>query len=192
VQSLWCRRPRLRSAIPNSFSIARAVLGLAFPFIPQEWRLGVILIAVLTDALDGFTSRWLHVQSDSGRLLDPVADKVFVLMLAGTLLAEGVLHPLWALGLATRDLGMLLGAAYTLARGMWAIGRRMRPSLLGKCTTAAQFAVLLLLVAWGTAPIWLLAATTALSLAASIDYGRRFARLLADKSTPPANESLSV
>jgi cardiolipin synthase (CMP-forming) len=160
--------------LPNGLSAARLVLGLAFPFVPADWRLAVVIVAALTDLLDGPAARWLHAESDTGRLLDPVADKVFVLVLAGTLLAEGTLHPLWALGVALRDVVVLIGLLYVIARRQWAVGRRLRPSSLGKCLTAVQFAVLLVLVAWGSAPVWLLAATTALSLAAAVDYARAF------------------
>jgi CDP-diacylglycerol---glycerol-3-phosphate 3-phosphatidyltransferase len=180
--------PILRHAIPNALSGSRILLGLAFPFLSPDWRLGVVIVAALTDALDGLMARWLNVESDTGRLLDPVADKVFVLALVGTLLAEGVLHPVWALGLALRDVVVLVGLVYTIVRRQWTVGRKMRPSWLGKCTTAVQFAVLLVLVAWGRAPVWLLVATTALSVLAALDYLRAFIRLHAGESIPPANE----
>ena len=160
------------SLIPNSLSGSRIVLGLAFPFVPAEWRLWVVVVAALSDALDGLAARWLHAESDTGRLLDPVADKFFVLVVMGTLLAEGAIHPLWVLGLALRDVVVLVGLIYTIARRQWAKGRRMRPSLLGKCTTAAQMAVLLVLVGWNEAPVWLLVPTVLLSAAAAIDYAR--------------------
>lgn len=170
--------------VPNSLSVARLLLGLAFPWVPADWRLAVVVVAAVSDLLDGLVARWLDAESSAGRLLDPVADKVFVLALVGTLLAEGTLHPLWALGLATRDVVVLIGLGYVIARRQWAVGRRMRPSWLGKGTTAAQFAVLLVLVIWNAAPVWLLAAVTALSLAAAIDYARTFRASLAEQ-TPP-------
>lgn len=178
--------------IPNALSASRILLGIAFPFVPPEWRLWVVVIAAVSDALDGLVARWLGVESDTGRLLDPVADKFFVLALVGTLLVERTLHPLWAFGLATRDVVVLTGLLYTIARRQWAVGRKMRPSWLGKCTTAAQFAVLLVFVAWREAPVWLLAAVTILSVGAAVDYARAFARLHATKSPPPAGESSGV
>jgi phosphatidylglycerophosphate synthase len=160
--------------IPNGLSAARIVLGLAFPFTPVEWRLWIVIAAAVSDALDGLAARWLGAESNTGRLLDPVADKFFVLMLVGTLLAEGALHPLWAVGLAARDITVLVGLLYVIARRQWARGRRLRPSALGKVTTAAQFGVLLVLVIWGSAPVWLLAAVTLLSAVAAVGYARAF------------------
>jgi CDP-diacylglycerol---glycerol-3-phosphate 3-phosphatidyltransferase len=176
------------NVIPNALSVSRILLGAAFPFVPNEWRLWVILVAALTDAVDGPVARWLRSESDTGRLLDPLADKFFILVLVGTMLAEGMLHPLWALGLATRDLVVLAGLGYTIARRQWAVGRRMRPSLPGKCTTAGQFAVLLVLVARGSAPVWLLVTVSSLSVFAGLHYSRNFARLHAGRANLPASE----
>ncbi|MBP3958652.1 CDP-alcohol phosphatidyltransferase family protein [Gemmata sp. G18] len=164
----------LSHLVPNGLSGARLVLGVAFPFIPAEWRLWAVIGAALSDLLDGLTARWMHAESNAGRLLDPVADKVFVLALVATLLAEGALHPLWALGLAIRDVTVLVGLVYVIARRQWGVGRRMRPSLLGKATTAAQFVVLALLVMSTGAPMWVLAAVTFLSALAAWDYARWF------------------
>lgn len=174
----------LLTLIPNGLSAARIALGVAFPFVPTEWRLWVVVVAALSDMLDGLVARWLRAESDTGRLLDPIADKFFVFVLAGTLLAEGALSPLWAVGLAARDLTVLVGLVYVIARRQWARGRKLRPSLLGKCTTAAQFAVLLVLVVW-PAPVWLLGAVTLLSAATAVDYARKFLTA----NAPPAISS---
>src|SRR5262245_19356633 len=163
--------------LPNSLSIARLLLGFAFPFIPNDWRLWVVIVAAISDALDGLTARWLHAQSKAGRLLDPIADKVFVLMVALTLLAEGAIHPLWAAGVAARDLVVLVGVVVVTVRCRWSAYRKMRPKLIGKATTAAQFAVLVAIAAWGTSPVWLLIATTVLSVLAGADYAREFRRM---------------
>ena len=161
--------------MPNALSASRLVLGVAFPWVPADWRLWVVVVAALTDCLDGLTARWLHAESETGRMLDPVADKVFVLVLVGTLLAEGTLPWGWALGLAARDVTVLAGVAVVLARGRTAGARRMRPTWLGKCATAGQFAVLFALAGWSRAPAWLLAPVVLLSVAAAVDYARGFA-----------------
>ncbi|MFO0825521.1 MAG: CDP-alcohol phosphatidyltransferase family protein [Gemmataceae bacterium] len=184
-------KPFLRHAIPNACSLGRMLLGFAFPLLPLEWRLWVILVAAITDFLDGFLARLLHAESDLGRMLDPVADKVFVLMLAGTLLAEGAIHPVWALGIAARDMAVLLGVVVVLVRGRWETAKQMRPSFLGKCTTAAQFAVLLWLVVWGGTPLWLLTLTTLLSIAAAVGYTREFGLRTERSATGPLRSSVS-
>lgn len=166
----------LFSALPNGLSLVRLAIGLAFPLLPVEWRLAMVVLAILTDLLDGPLARWLDVESDLGRMLDPVADKVFVLLLAGTLFAEAALPWPWALGIAARDLVVLAGAAGAVLRGRWAECKDMRPTLLGKATTAAQFAVLLAAFFWGAVPLGLLIATTALSVAAGVGYVSAYRR----------------
>lgn len=166
----------IRHAVPNALSLSRLALGLAFPFFPADWRPWVIAAAALTDLFDGLTARWLRAESETGRALDPVADKVFVLVLAGTLVAEGTLHPLCALGLAVRDVVVLIGVAWVVSRGRWREARRLRPRSAGKCATVAQLAVLFVLAGWGAVPPWLLGPAVLLSAAAAIDYARTFAR----------------
>ncbi|MFO0807388.1 MAG: CDP-alcohol phosphatidyltransferase family protein [Gemmataceae bacterium] len=164
------RRYGLLTFVPNALSLARIALGLVFPFVPDPWRIWVVALAAATDAGDGLTARWLCVESDTGRLLDPIADKAFVLLLASTLLADGSIDPLWAVGIGTRDIVVLTGAALVALRRDWAAFRRMRPTWLGKCVTVGQFAVLLAAVVRGSAPLWLLGATTILSIGSAIGY----------------------
>lgn len=54
----------------------------------------VAILAALTDTLDGFLARKYHLESDFGRLIDPLADKIFVV---GTfvMMAEYKLMPGW-------------------------------------------------------------------------------------------------
>ncbi|MBY0460799.1 MAG: CDP-alcohol phosphatidyltransferase family protein [Gemmataceae bacterium] len=162
--------------LPNALSLSRVGLALLFPFAPPGgWRVGVVLAAALSDLFDGLAARWLHAESNAGRLLDPLADKFFVLVLAGTLVAEGALHPLWVIGLAGRDITVLIGLGYLTLTRQWARGRRLRPSWVGKAATAGQFAVLLAL-AWGEGPVWALAAASALCAVAGVEYAVHFFR----------------
>jgi phosphatidylglycerophosphate synthase len=165
-----------RRLVPNGLSLARLALGLAFPWLPAGWRVAMIAIAALTDFFDGLTARWLRCESWTGQVLDPVADKVFVLSLAGTLIVEGTLAPGWALAIAARDLMVVLGAAIFFARRRWADFRAMRPTWLGKCTTAAQFAVLLVLAAGWEGWRWLLWLTAGLSVATAAQYAHLYVR----------------
>lgn len=162
--------------LPNALTASRLVLAVAFPWLPPEWRVAVIAIAAVSDFLDGWLARRLRAESTFGRMLDPVADKLFVLVLLGVLIAERALSPWWALAVAARDVVVLAGVAAVAARGRWADYPKMKPLWLGKVTTTAQFVLLLVLVASGEAWLWLLLLTAALSLAAAVDYARAFRR----------------
>ena len=54
----------------------------------------VAILAAFTDLLDGYLARRFHLESDFGRLVDPLADKIFVV---GTfvMMAEYKLMPGW-------------------------------------------------------------------------------------------------
>jgi phosphatidylglycerophosphate synthase len=162
------------SWLPNGLSLTRLVLGLALPWLPADWRLGVVAVAALTDLFDGLTARWLHASSEAGRLLDPLADKVFVLVLVAVLISERAIGPGWAVAVVTRDLVVLAAAMVVLARNRPADVRRMRPRWLGKSATAAQFALLAVLVVGGHGWVWLLVLTAGLSIAAAADYARAY------------------
>ena len=72
--------------IPNLLSIIR--IALVYPILNNiylgNFKISVVffLVASLTDALDGFLARKMNWQTDLGRILDPVADK---LLLSGTI-----------------------------------------------------------------------------------------------------------
>ena len=71
--------------IPNLLSIIR--IALVYPILNNiyvgnfETSIIFFLIASFTDALDGYLARKMNWQTELGRILDPVADK---LLLSGT------------------------------------------------------------------------------------------------------------
>ncbi|MBM3986213.1 MAG: CDP-diacylglycerol--glycerol-3-phosphate 3-phosphatidyltransferase [Planctomycetes bacterium] len=77
--------------LPNQITLGRFVLALGFfaffvladlEHAPQAWKplvAGAVFgLAVASDALDGYYARKLGLQSDFGRIADPVVDKVIV------------------------------------------------------------------------------------------------------------------
>lgn len=166
-------------SVPNGLTLARVGLAAAFPFVPVSWRLPVFLAATATEALDGPIARRLGATSIFGQLLDPIADKVFVLAVLGTLLVDGTLA-WWMIPLvAARDLMVVAGGITVALRQGRSALTRMPPTRLGKAATGAQFLFLLWLVA-GLGPevpaitSALFALTAVLSVSAGTDYLRRF------------------
>jgi cardiolipin synthase len=109
--------------VPNLFSIARILLT---PFIGYFLWVGgnnailvsslLIIVAGMTDFLDGFLARRLNKITPLGIILDPVADKIFVIIL----IIELILFrsfPIWlAAAIIIRDILIMLGGAL-LIRG---------------------------------------------------------------------------
>lgn len=78
----------------------------------REWSVFFILIAVFTDYLDGHLARRLHQVSDLGKIVDPLADKIGVAIIAVCLTATGDI-PLWYLVVVlVRDLLIFAGGVY--------------------------------------------------------------------------------
>jgi len=122
--------------IPNLLSIIR--IGLVYPLLNNIYLLNykvsliIFFVASITDALDGYLARKLNWQSELGKILDPVADK---LLLSGTIFVLWLsdLIPFYMfLILIARDVIILLGAAFqmTLPDSM-----APYPNFLGKFTT---------------------------------------------------------
>ena len=73
--------------IPNLITITR-IIGVSFifwltPYTTDFWQVWIAVgyIAVcLTDFLDGWIARKLNSESDLGKILDPLADKILVLV----------------------------------------------------------------------------------------------------------------
>ncbi len=167
----------LRFAIPNSLSLLRIVLAFVFPWAPTTWRGGLIVTAGLSDLFDGQLSRALGGTSLLGQILDPVADKLFVGSVLITLVLAGGLTVPEVLLIGFRDLAVLAGTAWSVARlGLGSV-RHMPPSWLGKLATAGQIGFLLLLTLTHEKanplilPVELAAVT--FSVLAGLDYLRR-------------------
>ena len=129
--------------IPNAITVTRLILVLPIAFAIVEQYFGValvlFLIAGLSDGLDGLIARRFNWVSAFGRLIDPLADKLMMIITTVTL---GVLDHfpfMLMLLIVVKDLAVLGGVfAYTTLAGFPLI----RPTLLGKVTTASQIILL--------------------------------------------------
>lgn len=95
--------------MPNVISASRLLgvplfLWLVLGPEADVWALVVLMVAGATDFLDGWLARKLNQQSELGRLLDPVADRLYILAVVIGLAMRDVI-PWWvALSLPLRDL----------------------------------------------------------------------------------------
>ena len=102
--------------IPNLLSIIR--IYLMYPlltFIAEEnylFALYIFTIAAATDGLDGYLARVMDWQTDLGKILDPIADKV---LLIGTIFILWMNShiPIFVLAVfILRDFIIIMGAAF--------------------------------------------------------------------------------
>lgn len=122
--------------IPNLLSIIR--IYLMYPlltFISEEnylFALYIFIIAAATDGLDGYLARVMDWQTDLGKILDPIADKV---LLIGTIfiLWMNSYIPIFVLAVfILRDFIIIMGAAFHMTVYETAAPN---PNTFGKITT---------------------------------------------------------
>ena len=142
----------MKEKIPNYLTWSRV---LAIPviallvMIPFQWAnylsAGLFCLVALTDWLDGYLARKWHVQSDFGAFLDPVADKLLVVVL------------LFLLAVQAPAFFMLVSVIIIVSREIvisalreWMAGLGMRDVVkvapIGKLKTALQMIALFLLL----------------------------------------------
>jgi CDP-diacylglycerol--glycerol-3-phosphate 3-phosphatidyltransferase/cardiolipin synthase len=162
--------------LPNVLTGFRLGLAATFPLIPAAWRLPVVILAAVSDGVDGWVARRFDGASWIGGLLDAAADKAFVLIVLFTALAEDRLTLTQLALVLPRDITVAAMALVAAATRRWAGFRRVPARRFGKWTTALLFALFVLLVVetqWPVAgqlvgPVLLAAA--AASVLAAIDY----------------------
>jgi len=143
----------------------------------------IFILAVLTDALDGFIARRTNQHSELGSYLDPIADKLLIIVAFISLsvmsnLPSKIIIPGWAtLLVITRDVVILLGASLIhIVKGKF----KVAPSLLGKITTFSQ--MLTIVSVLGNFPYWhiILYCAIGFTILSGTDYIRTGNRLLSN------------
>ena len=129
--------------IPNALTVAR--LGAIVPFAVLAMRgqdraaFILFLLAGLTDTLDGTIARHFGQASKIGRLLDPIADKLFTgaAFVVLSIFRPGSTNiPVWVMAaVLLRDVLILAGSliVYRLSRNSG-----FRPSVYGKLNTLLE------------------------------------------------------
>jgi len=131
--------------------------------------LGLIGVAAITDMLDGWLARRVKATSRWGALLDPIADRVFVLTVVGTFLFTGKLSTSAYFILIMRDLATAVG--FLVARIIpWLRPVQFQARRLGKLVTVLQLFTLLAVLAYPAAVPLLLAGVALASVLAIVDY----------------------
>lgn len=133
--------------VPNSLTILRILLIPVYVGFMTYGKYGLALLALLvaglTDAVDGPIARKLNQRTRLGTFLDPLADK---LLLTSGFISLSMLHlvPSWLVILVvSRDVILLLGTAVAHVTNT---PIDITPTLLGKGTTLLQLSYVLLVV----------------------------------------------
>ena len=135
------------SNIPNLICLARIVLVI--PIVRSLWQeqfllsLLLIIIAGLSDILDGYLAKKNNWCSYLGAVLDPAADKILLVSLFLTLQSMGLI-PLWlTLTVIARDLMIVFGLSlYRYFVGV----PEPKPTRISKFNTTLQLAFIIFVI----------------------------------------------
>jgi CDP-diacylglycerol--glycerol-3-phosphate 3-phosphatidyltransferase len=161
--------------LPNALTIARLALIPVFIVLMaradggHSWPAGIVFgIAGVTDQVDGYLARRWHVESDFGRILDPLADRLMIDAAVILLFIQD--HMPW------EGVALIVGRDVLLLAGYKAIapkGYELNVSLLGKAATWLLYAgVGFLLVTHRSTdwPYWVFTAGLVLAVVAAVVY----------------------
>lgn len=144
--------------IPNILCYIRFLLIPVFAFVylkgtePKDFYIAgaILIVASLTDALDGFIARTFNMGSEWGKMIDPIIDKMMQVVVALCLCQR---HPLmWAVVAL-----LVVKEGYMGYKGWRNLksGGAVKPALwFGKVCTAILFASFVALVMFDSMPMW--------------------------------------
>ena len=144
----------------------------------REYAVLFTLLAVTTDALDGYFARLLHQESEIGKIVDPLADKIGVGIVVVLLVYFGDIQWWYAFLVLLRDLLIFLGGVFIRRKK----GIILPSNMTGKFAVA--FVALTITLAmlrypmFATVEEWSLAISCLLLVLSFGIYVRRFYRIV--------------
>ena len=163
--------------LPNALTVARLAVIPVFAALliaadgGHSWAAAILFgAAAITDQIDGYLARRWHVESEFGKIADPLADRVLIDVAVVLLWHAGRL-PWLALAIPLRDVVLIVATPFAVARGY-----RFEVNLLGKIATWLLYSSLAFTMATtaGTDwPRWIFWAGFVTALASLALYGRK-------------------
>ncbi len=139
----WAVFNREYLSIPNLLSYLRGLLALTLPFLlfhPNAWAhvlaMVVFFIGALTDYFDGLIARKFNLESRVGKFVDPVMDKLLILLPLTVFALKDLFSLWWVVPFAVREI------AVTFCRIGWLMqGEVIAAERLGKWKLGFQVAM---------------------------------------------------
>jgi len=129
--------------IPNMITMVRFALIPIYAYFILQHRLyealAVVIIAGLSDVLDGYLARSRQQVTMIGKMLDPLADKVLMIAIIVSFLYLRFIPWQAALAIFIREIGMIISSAIFHLRGY----QTVPANVLGKVTTMLYYLAIL-------------------------------------------------
>jgi cardiolipin synthase len=182
--------------VPNQITLLRLgflpIFLILISYEHYRWALAVLVLAGLSDGIDGLLARQLNQRSSLGAYLDPIADKL-LLSSSFVILAFKKEIAWWlTIIVLSRDVLILVVAVVIIL--IWGY-RPFPPSLLGKMTTFLQIVLVFTVVLGAAYPNPLLGSikqiliylVATLATVSAFQYSVSIARNLSSPAPPTAN-----
>jgi len=166
--------PAPLAAIPNILTIGRLILIPVFVALlltsdgGHSWPAAIVFgVAGVTDQVDGWLARRWRVESEFGKIADPLADRLMIDAAVVLLWNAGRL-PWVALAIPARDLALIAGYKLVVGRGY-----ELAVNFAGKAATWLLYASLAFIMVTpdGTGwPLWLFWTGFALAAVSLVGY----------------------
>jgi cardiolipin synthase len=130
----------------NMLSLLRMLLVIPFVILlsdahqNQLYLAGIAILAYLTDLLDGWVARNFEGESRLGRIIDPLADKVFIIVAVVAMAFQEMLPPWFVVIIILRDIIIFAGGVHLKNR----TGLLVQSTMLGKATVVSIGLVIML------------------------------------------------
>jgi cardiolipin synthase (CMP-forming) len=138
--------------VPNQLTFLRLAFIpffiIAIKYEQYVVALAILVVAGLTDGLDGFLARGMNQRTSLGAYLDPIADKLLLSSSYLLLALKGKIAWWLAIMVLSRDVLLLVACAVILLTIRY---RPFPPSIWGKATTFFEIAlivIVLVLAVW--------------------------------------------
>jgi CDP-diacylglycerol---glycerol-3-phosphate 3-phosphatidyltransferase len=128
--------------LSNILSFIRAPLALVFLQKNITFRIIAIVVAMLSDSIDGYLARKYKSASKFGAILDPAMDKFFVYFVLTILYLEGSIKLWEGLAFLSRDFALCIYGIYLLCFRKFS-DFKIHAIRWGKVSTALQFLFLI-------------------------------------------------
>jgi CDP-diacylglycerol--glycerol-3-phosphate 3-phosphatidyltransferase len=156
--------------LPNAITLARLPLAILFLFADSTVeRLVILGVAAASDFIDGWVARRSGHTTRSGALLDPIADKTFVLAALTAFVQTGELSVPSYFIILLRDFATAIG--FVVAWRLPGLDPGdFKARMPGKVVTVLQLSAILALSAAPAAMRWLVPLIAVASVVSIVDY----------------------